>query len=366
MTRTRKIANGLPLRCYEEFGTRIWRIYYQPPAGQRVTLWRSFASDVTKAEARRQARLRYAELFDNAPEALADVLTFQRLGERYFAWQQSLSENDEHRKAASTLEENQREFKTLCKAFGEMLPDDIQPMHWVQYQDVRREQQAGAKANKEIALASAIFGYGIARGLVERNTARGIKRIKTKVATRRVVLREIDAALGLARTIGPGATIQALAAKAALLCVRRPPEILSLNWSQVTDDGIRFQAAKRKGGQQELSTTITWSDELRAVIEEARQVKRRVQIVGLVFAGLYGRQYTRSGWGAGWSDLMQRCEAQLPGFVRFTLQDCRPGGVTSKQERGDSDTLDATMHRDSRMVHTIYDRRRERRAKPAA
>ena len=46
-------------------------------------------------------------------------------------------------------------------------------------------------------------------------------------------------------------------------------------------------------------------------------------------------------------------------------QDCRPGGVTEKAGRGDADTTDATLHADGRMVATVYDRRRLRRAKPA-
>ena len=39
-------------------------------------------------------------------------------------------------------------------------------------------------------------------------------------------------------------------------------------------------------------------------------------------------------------------------------------GVSTKMERGDTDTVDATLHSE-RMVRQVYDRRRVRVAKPA-
>lgn len=53
-------------------------------------------------------------------------------------------------------------------------------------------------------------------------------------------------------------------------------------------------------------------------------------------------------------------------FKRFSLQDCRPMGVTTKMERGDTDTQDATLHTDGKMIATVYDRRALKRATPAA
>jgi len=52
-------------------------------------------------------------------------------------------------------------------------------------------------------------------------------------------------------------------------------------------------------------------------------------------------------------------------FAPFSLQDCRPKGVSDKLERGDSDTVDATLHSNRRMIRNVYDRRRVRVAKPA-
>lgn len=365
MIRRRATNNGLPWRVYERYGARSWRIYYQPPTGPRVDLLRCFPGDMTRADARAKAKLRYQQLYGHTPEALPEVLTFRRLAERYFDWQESLPETDDQRKAASTLAENRREVTTLNKVFGDMEPDAILPSDWYTYQDARRKKGHGAKANKEISLASAILEYGRARGLLTTNTAKGTKRVKTRPRQRRVLIAELDALMPIAREIGPAATIQVLCARTALLCLRRPGEILALRPSDIIEDGIRFTAGKRKAGEMERETIIGWSAELRSTIDEALAVPRRVDISPLVFGNLTGGRYTKSGWGANWRRLMARAATKIEGFEPFTLQDCRPGGVTAKRERGDTDTQDATLHADVRMIDQVYDRRKTRRATPA-
>ena len=66
---------------------------------------------------------------------------------------------------------------------------------------------------------------------------------------------------------------------------------------------------------------------------------------------------------------MTECEAEAArrklAFLKFSLQDCRPKGVSDKLARGDADTVEATMHSSERMVRQVYDRRRVRVAKPA-
>ena len=49
----------------------------------------------------------------------------------------------------------------------------------------------------------------------------------------------------------------------------------------------------------------------------------------------------------------------------FSQPDCRPKGVSDKLERGDSDTMGATLRSNERMLRGVYDRRRIRVAKPA-
>ena len=88
-----------------------------------------------------------------------------------------------------------------------------------------------------------------------------------------------------------------------------------------------------------------------------------------VFGNLKGQRYTRGGWKCALSKLMKACvveaaERGIP-FTPFSLQDCRPNGVTAKLERGDHDVLEVTMHTSERMLRQVYDRRRVLIATPA-
>jgi len=68
--------------------------------------------------------------------------------------------------------------------------------------------------------------------------------------------------------------------------------------------------------------------------------------------------------------LMNACEVEAKKrgltFRRFSLQDCRPLGVTDKLSRGDTDTKNATGHTSDKMIAMTYDRRPVRKATAAA
>jgi hypothetical protein len=52
-------------------------------------------------------------------------------------------------------------------------------------------------------------------------------------------------------------------------------------------------------------------------------------------------------------------------FRHFSLQDCRPKGVTDKLEREDTDTTNATLHTSEAMIVKHYDRRATKKTTPA-
>ena len=114
---------------------------------------------------------------------------------------------------------------------------------------------------------------------------------------------------------------------------------------------------------------IEWSDELHAVIQEALAITRN-KLAGswYVFGNLQGQKYTKGGWKKTLSELMKKCAEHAQGegkpFQPFSLQDCRPKGVSAKLAKGDLDVMDATLHTSERMVRQIYDRRKVRIAKP--
>jgi hypothetical protein len=57
-------------------------------------------------------------------------------------------------------------------------------------------------------------------------------------------------------------------------------------------------------------------------------------------------------------------EGEQQQFAPFSLQDCRPKGVSDKLAQGDVDVVDAALHTSKRMVRQVYDRRKVRIAKP--
>ena len=69
------------------------------------------------------------------------------------------------------------------------------------------------------------------------------------------------------------------------------------------------------------------------------------------------------------SELMKKCVEQAAAdnmpFKPFSLQDCRPKGVSDRLAQGDLNVIDATLHISERMVGQVYDRRKLRVAKPA-
>ena len=89
-----------------------------------------------------------------------------------------------------------------------------------------------------------------------------------------------------------------------------------------------------------------------------------------VFGSMRGQRHTKGGWKTMLDDLMRECIKEAAerkiAFLKFSLQDCRPKGVSDKLEAGHTDTQDATLHADGAMIARVYDRRQARKAKPAA
>lgn len=52
-------------------------------------------------------------------------------------------------------------------------------------------------------------------------------------------------------------------------------------------------------------------------------------------------------------------------FKKFSLQDCRPKGVTDKLTAGHTDTRDTTNHTSDVMISQIYDRRTTKKGSPS-
>jgi integrase len=358
----RNSPDGLPFRLYARVGKFVTAYGYKLPSGKWAFRLTAPSNNPEAVAAARKEAIEKAEILNGKGVVAGTVAD---LVKRYFKWQESLPIDSEDRKAKVTLDENKVESKNLIKAFGAMAPEDIRSRDVYGFLDARLQKGAPAKANKEIALLSAMLEYGRRLGLLEVNPCRGIKYNKTKPKQKYVNAADMDMMLRVAREHGGSYLILSLCLHTAYLTVSRPSEMLKLTRQSVTDAGMLLEVGKRKRGQAQRSKLIEWSPVLRATIDEALALQR---LAGMyVFSNTSGQVYSRSGFNTILTRLMVHCEkaAAEAGlkFTRFTLADMRPAAVTDRMEEGDASIIDATGHSDGRMVQKVYDRRRVKTAK---
>jgi hypothetical protein len=377
MIRPRAKPDGLPTRVYERFGERTYSIGHKGTGGA----W-SFRLNCPVAE-----RGKIAELRLEAVRRAADIESgapingsFAALSAAWLKWQEGLPDGAPGKRAASTLAENRREIDALKRSFGHLHVPEMEKGDAYDHLDaclLAKDKHGNLrprpeKGNKEIALAHVMLEWSVRRRWIKANPFDGVEKLITEKKQRAVAAQELALAVEVGRRLGGPQHIVALACKTAWLCVRRSVEVRAMTRDQIDDArGIYWKAAKRQRWQAEKVGLIEWSPELRATIDEALAIKRsKLAGAWYVFGNLSGQKYTKGGWKKTLSVLMAACVEEAArrklAFAPFSLQDCRPMGVSDKLARGDRDVQDATMHDSERMIRQVYDRRRVRVAKPAA
>lgn len=371
MIRRRTTPDGLPFRVYERYGVRIYSIGYKMSSGVWAFKYECPVTDQAMiAKLRRRATLESASVQEDRPAG-----GFKGLVEAWFKWQEALPANSADKRAASTIAENEREARNLKLAWGRFEPHEITKTHGYEYLDAcltatdaeGNPRPRPEKGNKEMALAHLILEYGVRKNVLTVNPLAGLRKNKITRTHRLVTSEEMSLAVEMGRAHGGARLIVALALKTAWLCVRRSVEVRRIMRGAVTEDGIVWTDGKSRTKAKIL---IEWSDELHATVEEAKRIKRNKDAGSLLlFGNMRGQQYTKGGWKSILVDLMTVCEeaaaARKIEFRKFSLQDCRPKGVSDKLDRGDLDTQEATGHTDGKMIARVYDRRQTKKAKPA-
>lgn len=358
----RKSPDGLPFRLYlrkGKFKTSVgyklangtWSFRLTAPTNNPEAVAKVLKEGIERANA-----LNGKHVGPNSVEALF---------KKYFAWQSALPESSESKKTKGTLAENQVEARRLIAVFGAMEPADIRPVDVYGYLAAREAGGAPMKANKEIALLSAVLEYGRRLGLLETNPCRGIKYNKGKPNQKYVPEADLAFATAVARERKGSYLVLALCLNAAYLTVSRPDETRALARQNITELGIRMSVGKRKAGHMQRTKLIEWSPTLKAIIDEALALQR---VAGMyVFANSSGQVYTTSGFNTILTRLMVHCETKAKetgaSFTRFTLRDMRPAAVTDRMEEGDQQITNASGHTDDRMVRKVYDRRKTKVAR---
>jgi hypothetical protein len=378
MAGKRKLPDGaVAERLYCRIGKRVTTFWYKHPDNTTEV----FASAPTVrpdkvALAKAQALQQWADV-RGMPEPDGSSNTLAGLFKRYFQWQEALPKTSSNRKADSTLEGNRRESVPLLAVFGHMAPDAVTTPDVYGYIDARGAAGAPKAAVKEIALLSAVYGYGLRLGKATRNPCRQIKHERSTPSQRLVTWAEIEHVTAVGRKKGGTSHIVALALRAAWLAFKRPGEVLVVPRAAYSERGLVFQGNKRRKIQGAAQILIEWSPVFRATVDEAMGLDRWKAFGGdrLIFGNLAGHAYTRSGWGTELRKLMaaaKKAEAEQAAtegrdarFQAFSLRDCRAGGITSKKGRQEADVYDGTGHADKRMVDQIYDRRVMKVSTPA-
>lgn len=372
MIRQRATPDGLPFRVYERYGVRVYSVGYKLKSGKWAYRYECPVTDTRQiATLRRKAILESAKVEGDTP-----IGGFSGLVAAWFDWQEKLPTSDERKRADSTIAENKRESSNLIAAWGHFEPHEITKTMGYEYLEAclhARDKDGNPrpraeKGNKEMALARLILEYGIRKKLLEVNPLAGLNKNPIKRTKRRVTAQEMALAVEVGRRMGGACHIVAMGLRTAWLCVRRSVEVRGITLDAITEDGILWRDGK---DSTKPAVLIEWSPELQATVDEARAIKRfHVAGTMFLFGNMRGQRYTKGGWKAILNDLMTECEKvaleRKIAFKKFSLQDCRPMGVTDKLEQGHTDTQEATGHTDGKMIAKVYDRRSHKRAKPAA
>jgi hypothetical protein len=364
MIKPRASPDGLPFRVYERYGARLYSIGYKMKSGRWAFRFKCLVDDANQIrKLRRDAIEESTRIVEDMPEG-----GFKGLVDAWFEWQEGLPDTAANKRAQSTIDENKEEAKKLTAAMGHLEVAEItRPMG---YQYLAHHEALGrpVKANKEIALARLILEYAIRKGMIEVNPFDKITHNKVVEEAKRYVTHdELEIVVATGRVLGGPYHIIALALKTAWLCVRRSFEVRKITRDAIVDTGILWTDSK---DPRKPKILIAWSSELRETVDEVLGIKRN-DLAGsfLLFGNLQGQRYTKSGWGKLLGTLMATAEVhaqalELP-FEHFSLQDCRPKGVSDKLEAGHTDTQEATLHTDGKMIARVYDRRQTKKATPA-
>lgn len=316
MGRNRKTDKFLPKRVYRRAGS----YYFVDYLGKWHNLGKRYG----------EAMRAYADLVDDdvKPRSMNDVI------DRYM---REIAPG----KAEVTYADNLAQAKLLRAAFGELLPRSVTAQSVYQYLDVRGKKSK-VRANRDIALLSAMFTKAIRWGVVSSNPCRGVERHPEKPRDRYVSDAEYLAFRAMA-----GETVAAYM-DFKLLTGLRQRDILTMRLDQLQVDGIHVKTSKT--GKR---IVIRWSDALREAVSAVKGLRRRVGSVYL-FATRDGQPYTRGGWNSIWQRKMKKA---IEGGViaeRFTDHDLRAKTASDTDLTHAAELL---THGDTQITNRTYRRK---------
>lgn len=332
--RTRKTHPHLPRRVYVKHGA----FYFVTRSGKWIQL----------GHTEREAMRTYALQISDRPAGT--------MGEVIQRWRTERLPDLSPR----TQDDYSRSLILIERAFGHMLPGEIETQHVTAYRDKRAKKTAPPKdakgskrprgsktqANHDLAVLSQLFQAAAEWGYCSVNPCREVKRYKLKGRDRVVTDKELDAWLAWAPELLACYTLFEYATGL------RQGDILAMRKDGFVDEGIPVRT--RKTGKRGV---IQWTPALRECVARIRALPRPVSGMYL-FCTRQGKPYT----GDGFRSIMQRYQRQAieQGILadRFTSWDIRAKHAMDAERQG-LDPTDQLLHEDPRTTKTYL---RERAA----
>lgn len=228
--------------------------------------------------------------------------------------------------------------KALAKAFAEFEPHEVTARHVLALMHHNRNKPV--TANLYRAVLSNALEYGFMENVVERNVAKDVRPFKTKARDRYLTDQEFIAVQAAAHPV--------LKSMMDLLYLtgQRISDIIGIRHSDLTDSGIAFK--QQKTGHKMI---VSWSDELRIAVAEARKTSTNIKGMTL-FSNRQGKPWDYSS-----ISLMWRKAIKAAGIDNAKIHDIRAKAATDAQTQG-LDSRKLLGHR-SESSHNRYLRNKE-------
>jgi len=379
-------------RLYKRTGARKVSYYYQYPDGNSETLATAELGNRTAMlEAERIAKRRALDIQQG--RVIAGTV-----GEMISKFEDEVAPKHYLDQSKDGIAVRASGYRNLKAFFGSMSPKALRTIHGYQFLEARAQAGAPAKANKELSLMSTICHYAVRWGLIEANPFVDMMLNKTEKVVRDINRSQVVRFyLWSRKQTQPAQQTMGCAAMFAYLTGFRPSEVRPYMKDQLLSDGAHVVSAKRKKGHAEVTKVRQWSPRLHTVVIRAKEIQTKKS--DYLFPSRAGTPYTRSGWGAQWSDVQfewiasfdPEVAAQLamkkeweskyiaarrdgnkvedydrykitahPAY--FSLKDVRPAAITTKLAARADDAYDFAAHANPATTHRHYDRRKVKTA----
>lgn len=267
------------------------------------------------------------------------------------------------RKAPRTQQDNLAEARNLLGFFGQMQAEAVEPIHVAQYLRLRGKA-APVRANREKALLSHLYTIAMTEwGEVKHNPCLGVHRNPERPKDRYVTHRELEALCSVAHPI------VRLWVRMIFRLGQRPSDVLLLELSQVTDDGIFVRQGKTGA-----SVLIEWTDGLRQDYEALLSLERMsvrgdkmlypapITPDAPIFRTRHGTTYTYDGISAMFKRARKKAIDQGLLHEPFSPHDLRAKAASDTDAAG-GDAQQLLGHRRRSTTDIYLRKRRDRRVK---